>query len=41
MLRRISTSQKPDNPAMFVYHKFLSEVIIEPDIGAQETCHML
>ena len=26
---------------MSTYHKFLFEVIIERDIGAQETCHML
>ena len=40
ILKRISITQKPDDSVMFTYHKFLFEVVVEHDIGAQETCHM-
>ena len=41
MLMRISSIQNPNEPAACAYRTFLCETIIDRDIGAQETCHML
>lgn len=41
MPKRIFITQKLDDPALFAYRNFWNEVIVERDIGAQETCHML
>lgn len=41
MLTRISTTQKRDDPAVLAYRRFMTEIVVERDIGAQETCHML
>ena len=41
MLTRICATQDLDNPALTTYRKFMTEIIAEWDIGAQETCHML
>ena len=41
MLTRISNVIDSDIPSICAYKKFLAETILERDIGAQETCHML
>ena len=41
MLTRISNVVDSDIPSITAYKKFLAETIVERDIGAQETCHML
>ena len=41
MLKRISSVHEPDSPALIAYRKFMTEIVAERDIGAQETCHML
>eukprot|EP01018_Ginkgo_biloba_P011228 Gb_05719 [translate_table: standard] len=41
MLLQISCIEDPEEPAARAYKRFLSETIVEQDIGAQETCHML
>lgn len=41
MLTRISTTQKRDDPVVVAYRRFMTEIVAERDIGAQETCHML
>ena len=41
MLTRISNVVESEIPAICAYKKFLAETIVERDIGAQETCHML
>ena len=41
MLTRICTSSQPEDLAMKAYRKFMMELVVERDISAQETCHML
>lgn len=41
MLMRRSNLENPDDLASRAYRKLLNETVIERDIGAQETCHML
>ena len=41
MLTRISNVVDSDIPSICAYKKFLDETIVERDIGAHETCHML
>ena len=41
MLTRISNSSACEDHALCAYEKFLAETIVDHDIGAQETCHML
>ena len=41
MLTRISNSSASEDPALCAYKKFLAETIVDHNIGAQETCHML
>lgn len=41
MLTRISNSIGSQDHALCPYRKFLAEIIVDYDIGAQETCHML
>lgn len=40
MLTRISNSIGSEDHALCAYRKFLAEMIVDCDIGAQETCHM-
>ena len=40
MLTRISNSISSEDHALCEYRRFLAEMIVEHDIGAQETCHM-
>ena len=40
MLEIISNVVDSDIPSISAYKKFLTETIVERDIGAQETCHM-
>ena len=37
----LSKLENLDDLAMWAYIKILMEMIVERDIGAQETCHML
>ena len=41
MLMHLSNMENPDDLVARAYRKLLTETIIERDIGAQETCHML
>jgi len=41
MLMRVSSIQNPNEPATCAYKSFLCETIIDRDICAQETCHLL
>ena len=41
MLMRLANIENPNDLASKAYRKFTTETIIERDIGAQETCHML
>ena len=41
MLMRVSSIQNPNEPAARAYKSLLCESIIDRDIGAQETCHLL
>ena len=41
MLKRICSSQEASNPAIVAYRKFITKMIVEHDIGVQETCHLL
>ena len=41
MLTRLENIENTYNFASKVYKKLLTETIIERDVGAQETCHML
>ncbi|XP_057822399.1 uncharacterized protein LOC131034819 [Cryptomeria japonica] len=41
MLSRISTNFEPDKPAPNAFQKMLLENLVDRDIGAQETCHLL
>jgi ATP-dependent DNA helicase PIF1 len=41
MLTRISNSSASEDPALSAYRRFLVETLVDRDIGAQETCHML
>ncbi|XP_059076823.1 uncharacterized protein LOC131057818 [Cryptomeria japonica] len=41
MLMRLSNMEDPNDLAARAYRRLLTETIIERDIGAQETCHML
>ena len=41
MLKRISHVVDFEIPSICAYKKNLAETIVERDIGAQETCHML
>ena len=41
MLMRLSNMENPDDLAARAYKRLLTETLIERDIGAQETCHML
>ena len=41
MLTRISNVVDVKDPSIYAYKKFLVETIVDKDIGAQETCHML
>ena len=41
MLTRISNVVDVKDPSIYAYKKFLLETIVDRDIGAQETCHML
>ena len=38
---RLAYIENPEDFASKVYKKLLTETIIERDVGAQETCHML
>ena len=41
MFTRISNATASEAHALCAYKKFLAETIVDRDIGAQETCHML
>ena len=41
MLMRLENIENPEDFASKVYKKLLIETIIERDVAAQETCHML
>ena len=41
MLRRIVHAAPLLDPSIVAIQKFLSETLVDRDIGAQETCHML
>ncbi|XP_059066108.1 uncharacterized protein LOC131857481 [Cryptomeria japonica] len=41
MLSRISTNFEPDKPTPNAFQKMLVENLVDRDIGAQETCHLL
>ena len=41
MLVRLANIENPDEAASKAYKRLLTETLIERDIGAQETCHML
>ena len=41
MLVRLANIENPDEVASKAYKRLLTETLIERDIGAQETCHML
>ena len=41
MLMWVSSIQNPNEPAALAYKSLLCESIVDRDIGAQETCHML
>ena len=41
MLRQIIHAAPLLDPSIVVIQKFLSETLVDRDIGAQETCHML
>lgn len=41
MLMYLSNLDNPNDLAPRAYRKLLTETVIERDIGAQETCHML
>ena len=41
MLMRVSNIENPHEPAAHAYRRLLTETIVDRDIGAQETCHML
>ena len=41
MLMQVSSIQNPNEPAARAYKSLLCESIIDRDIGAQETCHLL
>ena len=41
MLMRVSSIQNPNKPTACAYKILLCESIVDRDIGAQETCHML
>eukprot|EP01018_Ginkgo_biloba_P021168 Gb_06945 [translate_table: standard] len=41
MLLRITSIEDLEEPTACAYKQFLSETIVDRDIGAQETCHML
>ena len=41
MLTRISNSGALEDSALSAYRRFLAETLVDRDIGAQETCHML
>jgi ATP-dependent DNA helicase PIF1 len=41
MLTRISNSGASEDSALSAYRRFLAETLVDRDIGAQETCHML
>jgi len=41
MLTRISNYFASEDHALCAYRRFLAETVVERDIGAQETCHML
>ena len=41
MLMRVSSIQNPNEPTARAYKSLLCESIIDREIGAQETCHLL
>ena len=41
MLTRLANIENPEDFTSEVYRKILTETIVERDVGAQETCHML
>ena len=41
MLTRITDTLSPTYPASFAYRDLHTKAIVDLDIGAQETCHML
>ena len=41
MLTRIATTTCLEDPTSYSYRSLLSEAIVDRDISAQETCHML
>ena len=41
MLRRIVLASPNLDPATSAFRKFLAETLVDRDIGAQETCHMI
>ena len=41
MLSRISTNCASDRPVAFAFRKMLTDSLVERDIGAQETSHLL
>jgi ATP-dependent DNA helicase PIF1 len=41
MLTRISNASGSEAPVLCAYRRFLAETLVDRDIGAQETCHML
>ena len=40
-MTRISNASASEDPALCAYKRFLAETIVDRDLGAQETCHML
>ena len=41
MLMQVSSIQNPNEPAAHAYKSLFYQSIVDRDIGAQETCHML
>ena len=41
MLTRIIVASCPQDPVSYAYHRLNLEAIVDRDISAQETCHML
>ena len=41
MLMHICKQQVGEDHALSAYRRFMSKIIVDRDIGAQETCHML
>ena len=41
MLTRISNTSDSNDPSLIAYRRFLVETLVDRDIGALETCHMI